>query len=229
MYYIPLFLETVKGLRPTMAGVGMIPISCTLLPVSVIVGGLITRFGRFRWAIWSGWVITVTSTGLLILLDAKTHTAAWVIIFLVVGLGHGLVLMSLNFCTQALADSRDNAHAAGMYTFFRTIGMCIGVSIGGTVFQNFFARHLAALDLPVAIAKDGEAFVLKLQRLSPSSERMAFILAFELTFRNVFEVLVGIAALAMIISLFIGHVSINKLQDSDNVAKGQTHLDKENV
>jgi predicted MFS family arabinose efflux permease len=158
MYYNPLFLESVKNFSPTIAGVGMIPISCTLLPVSVIVGRLITRFGRFRSAIWTRWVITVTATGLLILLDAKTHTAAWVIIFLVIGFGHGLLFMSLNTCTQALDDSRDNAHAAGMYTFFRITGNCIGVSIGGSVFQNFFAKHLETLDLPVAIAKDAEAF-----------------------------------------------------------------------
>jgi F0F1-type ATP synthase assembly protein I len=207
----------------------MIPTSCTLLPVSVIVGMLITRFGRFRWAIWTGWVITVIATGLLILLDAKTHTAAWVIIFLVMGFGHGLLLMSLNICTQALADSRDNPHAAGMYTFFRITGSCIGVSIGGTAFQNFFAKHLATLDLPVEIAKDAEAFVTKLQHFPSGSERTAYINAFELTFQNVFEVLVGIAALGMIISLFIGHTSMSKPRDSDDTVKHSGSSEEENV
>jgi predicted MFS family arabinose efflux permease len=229
MYYIPLFLESVKVFSPTRAGVDMIPISCTLLPVSVIVGGLISRFGRFRWAIWTGWVVTITATGLLILLDAKTHTAAWVIIFLVIGFGHGLLLMSLNICTQVFADPGDNAHAAGMYTFFRITGNCIGVSIGGTVFQNYLAKHLGKLDLPVAVAKDAEAFVTKLRHFPPGSERAAYIHAFELTFKNVFEVLVGIAALAGIISLFIGHASMTRPRGPDDMVKNSGSSEKENV
>lgn len=207
----------------------MIPISCTLLPVSVIVGGLISRFGRFRWAIWTGWVVTITATGLLILLDAKTHTAAWVIIFLVIGFGHGLLLMSLNICTQVFADPGDNAHAAGMYTFFRITGNCIGVSIGGTVFQNYLAKHLGKLDLPVAVAKDAEAFVTKLRHFPPGSERAAYIHVFELTFKNVFEVLVGIAALAGIISLFIGHASMTRPRGPDDMVKNSGSSEKENV
>ena len=43
-----------------------------------------TRFGRFRWAVWLGWLVTLGGTGLLILLDVTTKTYAWVLIFVVV-------------------------------------------------------------------------------------------------------------------------------------------------
>jgi Major Facilitator Superfamily len=220
LYYIPLFLETVKNLSPTLAGVGMIPITCALVPVSVIVGAMITRLGRFRWAIWTGWAFTITATGLLILLDQKIKTASWVILFIFVGLGHGLVLMSLNFCIQALADSRDVGYAAAMYTFLRTFGMCIGVAIGGTVFQNRLASHLADLKLPTEVAKNAEAFVSTLKSLPlQSTQRMAYTAAYGSSFKNMFEVLVGIASLGGILSLFIGHASMDKPLDSEHVFK----------
>jgi hypothetical protein len=220
LYYIPLFLETIKNLSPTLAGVGMMPITCALVPVSVIVGALITRLGRFRWAIWTGWTFTITATGLLILLDQKITTASWVVLFVFVGLGHGLVLMSLNFCIQALADTRDVGYAAAMYTFLRTFGMCIGVAIGGTVFQNRLAAHLAQLKLPTEVAKNAEAFVSTLKSLPlQSSQRMAFTLAYSSSFKNMFEVLVGIASLGGILSLFIGHASMDKPLESEHVFK----------
>ena len=137
--------------------------------------------------------------------------------------------MSLNICTQVLADPKDSPHAAGMYTFFRITGNCIGVSIGGTVFQNCFAQHLATFDVPIAIAKDAEAFITKLHHFPQHPERIAYIQALELTFKNVFEVLVGIATLAIIVSLFIGHASMSKPQDSDVMVKRSGSPEKENV
>ena len=45
--------------------------------------------------------------------------------------------MSLNFSIQAIA------YAAAMYTFTRTFGICIGVAVGGSVFQNELQNILA--------------------------------------------------------------------------------------
>jgi hypothetical protein len=162
--------------------------------------------------------LTILSTGLLILLDQQIKSAAWIILFVFVGFGHGLVLMSINFCLQALANSGDMGYAAAMYTFSRTFGMCIGVAIGGTVFQNRLATHLAQLGLPVNVATNAEAFVATLKSLPiQSPQRKAYSLVYNSSFRNVIEVLVGIAALGGILSLFIGHASMDRPLDSEHV------------
>ena len=219
LYYIPFFLETVKNLSPTMAGVGLLPITCALLPVSIIVGSLITKFGRFRWAIWSGWVITVGATGLLILLDVNRPALIWIHMFILVGLGHGLILMSLNFCIQALVDGKDVGYAAAMYTFLRTFGMCIGVAIGGTVFQNRLSVHLEKANLPVEVARSATAFVSTLKQIPPSAQKTAFVLAYSLSFRDLFQVLTGIAGLGAILSLCIKKASMDKYLESDHVMR----------
>lgn len=196
------------------------PLPGALLPTSVIVGRLITKFGRYRWAIWLGWAVTVAGTGLLILLDSDIQTYAWVLIFLVVGLGHGLILLSYNFCVQAMADTRNVAYAAGMYTFARTFGMCIGVAVGGTVFQNELKKHLRELQLPAAVADDAENFVAKLQALPKSSTQyLAYILAYVNSFKVVFEALTAIAGLAGLLSLFIQEHTMDKELDSEHVLR----------
>ena len=222
LYYLPIYLLSVRSLSPTLAGVGLMPITGALLPTSILVGALMTRLGRYTWAIWSGWALTLVATALLILLSTSTPTYGWALLFVPVGLGHGLVLMSLNFCVQALADTKDVAYAAAMYTFLRTFGMCVGVAVGGTVFQNRLLHHLVAspmhLPNPESVARDAEGFIAVLKALPVGSgERRGYEEAYAESFRNVFEVLTGVAALGGLASVFIGHASMDRELDSEHV------------
>jgi len=227
LYYLPIYLESAKGLNATLTGVGLMPITIALLPPSVVVGALITRSGRFRWAIWSGWATVIVSTALLIILSAKTPTYGWALLFIPIGLGHGLVLMSLNFGIQAMARERDGAYAAAMYTFLRTFGMCLGVAIGGTVFQNMLRTHLRNAGLNEDIARDAEAFITVLKHMDATRFPVEqYRQAYAASLRNVFEVLTGIAALGGVMSAFISHADMDRALDSEHVLAGE---EKKNV
>ncbi|KAL8980962.1 MAG: hypothetical protein Q9205_004113 [Flavoplaca limonia] len=125
-----------------------------MLPTSLVIGMLMSKSG----------------TGLLILLGVDTGVFTWVGIFLVVGLGHGLILMSLNFSGQAMADTQNMAYAAAMYVFTRMFGRCVEVAVGGTVFQNELKKQLDGLQLPTAVTKDAEKFVATLKALPKASK-----------------------------------------------------------
>ena len=218
LYYIPFYFEAVKSYSPTVTGLALMAITGVLLPSSVIVGRLMTRFGRFRWAVWSGWVVTTTGAGLLILLDADIKTYAWVLILLLVGLGHGLILMSLNLGIQAMAETWNAAYAVAMYAFTRTFGMCIGVAVGEAVFQNMFSKHLGDLQLPRAVASDAGGFVSRLKALPKTSmQYQAYTLAYSEGFKNVFEVLTAVAGLAGLLSLFIKKYTMDKEINSEHI------------
>lgn len=218
LYYIPFYLESVKGFSPTITGAALIPLTGAMIPTSVIVGRFITRSGRYLWAIWLGWAMSIAGTGLLILLNVGTRVYAWVLIFTVVGLGHGLVLMSLNFSIQAMSDTHNVAYAAAMYTFTRTFGMCIGVAVGGAVFQNELKKNLGELRLPTEVANDAENFVASLMALpKASAQYQAYILAYANSFKVLFEVLTAIAVLAALLSLLIKENTLDKELDSEHV------------
>jgi predicted MFS family arabinose efflux permease len=103
----------------------------------------------------------------LVLLDAQTITPLWVVIFAVFGIGNGMLLTSVNVGIQAVSRVEDAGRAAAMYAFMRTLGMSIGVAVGGTVFQNVMIKKLDELGLPEEIAHNSEAFVAIMARLSP--------------------------------------------------------------
>jgi predicted MFS family arabinose efflux permease len=101
------------------------------------------------------------------LLDAQTITPLWVVIFAVFGIGNGMLLTSVNVGIQAISRVEDAGRAAAMYAFMRTLGMSIGVAVGGTVFQNVMIKKLDELGLPHEIAHNSEAFVAIMARLKP--------------------------------------------------------------
>ncbi|EHY59287.1 MFS transporter L2 [Exophiala dermatitidis] len=110
LYYIPFFFESVRLDSPIRTGVSLLPVMLTLIPASVVVGSIITRLGHYRWAIWAGWTLGTLGTGLTILWDETTGLAARVIILVILGLGHGLLLNSLNTASQAVAGDSGASH-----------------------------------------------------------------------------------------------------------------------
>ena len=64
------------------------------------------------------------------------------VIFMMVGLGLGILYSAQAFATQASASNADLPFSAGMYAFFRSLGQCVGVAVGGVTFQNAFKHEI---------------------------------------------------------------------------------------
>ncbi|EXJ84689.1 hypothetical protein A1O3_05359 [Capronia epimyces CBS 606.96] len=210
LYYIPFFFESAKLSSPLRTGVCLLPVMLTLIPASVLVGSVITRTARYRWAIWAGWTLTTLATGPTILWDVDTSPAVWVVILVMLGLGHGLLLNALNTASQAVSVAGHEGAAVAMYAFLRSFGMAVGVGIGGSVFQNVMKRRLVALHLDPDIARNAEAYIAVLHDTHPSPHRSAILNAYVHGFRGVFAVFCALAALALLVGLFIRHHDINK-------------------
>jgi len=165
LYYVPFYFTAVRFVTPTQAGLDVFPVTCFLLPGSIVVSIIISRVGRFRWAVWAGWVISCVGCGLFELFEEDTPTAVWAVILAIFGIGQGILLTSVSVGIQAISRIEDAGRAAAMYAFMRTLGMSIGVAVGGTAFQNVMSGKLRELGLPESIAKDSEAFVKAMETM----------------------------------------------------------------
>ena len=218
LYYAPFYFMAVHFATATKAGINIFPVTCFLLPSSAIVSVLITYLGRFRWALYLGWTITTLGSGLAILMAVRgenTKTAEWVGIFIVFGLGNGIVLTSVNFAIQSIARGEDCARAASMYAFFRTLGMTIGVAVGGTVFQNMMSYKLEQLSQPTSIAHHAESFITRLKTYRRDDPTRHDILeAYDYGFQGVFMVMTVISAVGLLSSLVVRRHSMDKILES---------------
>ncbi|KIV91704.1 hypothetical protein PV10_06217 [Exophiala mesophila] len=213
LYYQPLYFEAVKGYRPVIAGVALFPSTFTVAPMSVVTGILITKTGRYRWAIWLGWALTTLGLGLLVILDVDTKIQQWIFICLVGGIGMGILFPALQFQLQAASTNKDMAFAVALFVFFRCFGQALGVAIGGVIFQNEMASNLRAYpiwaDQANELARDAAALVEVIQHTSMADGKFELQQAYTDSLRTVYIVLTAVAGVSTISSLFIKRYSLN--------------------
>ncbi|KAK1831048.1 major facilitator superfamily domain-containing protein, partial [Podospora conica] len=215
LYYVPFYFTAVHFVTPTQAGLDIFPVTCLLLPGSIVISILTTRTGRFRWALWIGWAISSLSCGLLLLFDENTPTPVWAVVLAIFGIGMGMLLTSINVGIQAISSIQDAGRAAAMYAFMRTLGMSIGVAIGGTTFQNVMSQKLRKLGLPESIAHDSEAYVVEMARMDPADPvRIGSLQAYVHGFHGVYWVVAGISIVGFVISFGIKRHTMDKILES---------------
>jgi hypothetical protein len=208
-YYLVIYLMACKLYSPILAGTGLLPFAVTVVPVSALTGLTITRLGRYRWAIWSGWVVSVLGLGLLVLLDVSTHPAAWVVIFMCAGAGQGLLLIGHSVAIQASCRAADASHAVGMYSYNRSLGLCMGVILGTTVFQNFLRIRLEHVGLPATIATEFEGYIPLLRKMADEDPlKLGLQQAYAWASKMLFATSTGIGFVGFLLSLMVGDYTL---------------------
>lgn len=222
LYYLPFYFMSIRASSPTRAGIELFPALFLLLPGSVVVATLTTRLGAFRWAIWSGWLMTTLGAGLLLLLDVNTKYYIIAIALGVLGIGFGEVITSMNTAIQAISKVKDASMAACMYAFMRSLGAPLGVAICGTIFQNAMSSRLTSHGLPESIAHDSERYIYVLRTMEDEVKKAAILDSYSHGFRAVFVFLTCISASAFAASLFVKHFSMDKELQSKFTARPQS-------
>ncbi len=207
LYYMPLYYEAVKGYSPIIAGVALFPDTFTVAPLAVVTGLLITKTGRYRWAVWSGWVLTVFGIGLNILLDVNTSVPAWIFLTIISGVGLGILFPSMQFSLQAATKPKDIGFAVAMFSFFRSFGQAIGVAIGGVIFQNQMEKKLTSYPQFASqaseLAKNAAALVQIIKATPEGQDKLDLRTAYVDSVRLIYIILCALATVALIASLFI--------------------------
>ncbi|KAK4207789.1 putative major facilitator superfamily transporter [Rhypophila decipiens] len=221
LYYLPFYLSSVKAMKPSITGVYIMALSVIMIPLGVITGIAITRRGTYLWAIWLGFGFLVLENGLLLYLDQNKNLVEHFFILMILAVGDGFLMVSLNIATQATTATCDAVSAVNMFTFLRQLGICIGVGVGGTVFNNFLLHALERKGFPdeVAhlIAENSEAFVASLNKMPDMGmEKADITAAYVEGFRGIWYLLLSVAAVSLALSFFIRHHSIDKGLESSH-------------
>lgn len=213
LYYQPLYFEAVKEYKPVVAGVALFPATFTVAPLAVVTGFMITKTGRWRWAIWSGWAVSTLGLGLLTLLKVDTKIPQWIFIDLVSGVGLGILFPSLQFQLQAATSQKDMAFAVALFVFFRSFGQALGVAIGGVIFQNEMVNKLQAyprfVEQASELAKDAAALVEIIRHTSIEDGKLDLQTAYTDSLRTVYIFITALAAVAFVVSFFIKGYDLN--------------------
>jgi EmrB/QacA subfamily drug resistance transporter len=141
--FLPIFLQVVHGISPTLSGVHLLPMMAGLLVTSILSGRLITRTGHYKLYPILGTAVMIVGLFLLSRMTEHTSTLVMSCYFCVLGLGLGSVMQVLVIAVQNAVDYEDLGAATSGASFFRSIGGSFGVAVFGSIFANRLAAHTA--------------------------------------------------------------------------------------
>ena len=161
---LPVYLQVVKGLDPTSAGLHLTPMMLGVFVSSITSGQIISRIGRYRMFPICGTALMTIALFLLSRLDVETPALTASAYMLVLGLGLGMVMQILVMAVQNAVAYEQLGVATSGTTLFRSIGGSVGAALFGGIFayaleeniRNVLPDAAAALRDPAAIAALGE-------------------------------------------------------------------------
>ncbi|GAA3152591.1 MFS transporter [Nonomuraea roseoviolacea] len=150
--YLPLYLQAVHGVSPTLSGVHLLPMMAGMLTMSVISGQIISRTGKYRFLPIAGTALAAVGLLMLSTLTERSSLTTMGVELLVLGMGLGMTMQVLVIIVQNAVDFKDLGVATSGATFFRSIGGAFGVASLGSVFaarlNEDLSRVLARTRLP---------------------------------------------------------------------------------
>ncbi|KAK3112558.1 hypothetical protein LTR53_011051 [Teratosphaeriaceae sp. CCFEE 6253] len=219
LYYMPIYFEAVKGATPIHAAVDLFAGTCTVAPAAVVVGALIGKLGVYRWAIWAGWVLVLVGMAARVVFHVRAPTAVWVVVNLLSGLGFGFLYPSLSFAVQASVPNKDQAWGVSLLGFFRSAGQCIGVAVGGAIFQNQMKKEILGHPSISAFADEWSAeassLVEVLKHMAAGQAKEDLLESYADAIITVWIVMTALAAVALISSLWTQHYDLDRPLETD--------------
>jgi EmrB/QacA subfamily drug resistance transporter len=213
--FLPLFLQVVKGIDPTVSGLQMLPMSLGLMAASMVTGRLIASWGRYKVFPVVGTGLMTVGVGLFSLLTPDVSTVRLGLSMFVFGVGMGMVMPVLTLSVQNAVEQRDLGAATSGVTFFRSIGGSFGTAVFGTIFANVLSGKLAHLmgghALPAGVS--GSDVSPKVIASLPAALRTGFIQSYADSLQVVFAVAVPIAFLGFLTAWLLPELRMRRTSD----------------
>lgn len=199
----PVYLQVVKGLDPTQAGLHMTPMMFGVFVSSFTSGQIISRIGRYKMFPVVGTALMTVALGLLTTLSSETSAATASGYLLLLGVGLGMVMQILVMAVQNAVPYEKLGVATSGTTLFRSIGGSVGAALFGGIFAFALQGHIDA-----ALPDIGR--VLNPEEIARLAEpvRSAYLDEFVQALHPVFETAAVLAFVAFLLTLAIREVPL---------------------
>jgi len=152
--FLSQYMQLSRGATPTQAGLMTIPMIAGLLLSSVIIGALITRFGKWKMYLILGGVLLIAGSYTLSTIHYDTNFVLVSLYMFLLGAGVGMTMQNLVLVVQNTTEPAQMGVASSGVTFFRSLGGTIGVSVMGAALA---ARVSSLMTSDDVMAKLGAA------------------------------------------------------------------------
>ncbi len=140
--FLAQYFQLARGATPTESGLMTIPMIIGQMGASIIIGQLVSRFGK-----WKGWMVTgsilaTIGVSLMATLRYDTPFTLVAVYMFVLGAGLGMVMQNLTLIVQNDTAPQQLGAASSNVNFFRTIAGTIGVTVMGSLLSTSVADFM---------------------------------------------------------------------------------------
>ena len=208
--YFALFLQTVTGLPPALAGLLFLPSSVGSLVASVGTGYLVAQTGRYK-----PYPIAAMALGIVVLLFFTTVTAATPVWVIGVGMfffsaSMGLQMQTLMVAVQAAAPRKDVGAATGTLTLARMIGASLGLAANGGILTAGLVRGQEGISPETLAVMPGPMKEMTPSVIAtlPAAAAHEVVTVFTSAFSMVYYTGAGLFALGLVFALAMKNVKL---------------------
>lgn len=142
---LPMYLQLVKGLTPTQAGLMMITFTLGILTGSITAGRTISASGTYRIFPIMGTAI-LTGSAVVMGLSLGADTELWVpgLIAVFFGMGLGFCMQPLTLAMQVSVPPKDMGVGTSSAAFFRSMGGAVGTAVFISMLFSMAADKIAS-------------------------------------------------------------------------------------
>ncbi len=235
--YLPIYLQIVKRVSPTVSGLRLLPMLGGMLFTSILSGQLISRWGRYKVFPIGGTAITAVGLFLLSRMGLDTPALTVSLYLLTLGLGIGMVQQVLIIAVQNAVQYRYLGTATSGVTFFRSIGGVFGVAVFGEIFARSLlvnmARYMPSAGMPPGF--DPQTVMAHPNALTnlPPAALQGYLLAYSHSLQTVFTSAVPFAAGAFLLTWLLKEQPLREssraLAAEENIPPPQSRTSLEEI
>jgi EmrB/QacA subfamily drug resistance transporter len=234
--YLSQYMQLARGASPTEAGLLTIPMIAGLLIASIVVGALITRFGKWKSFLIVGAALLIAGSFLLSTIHYDTSFVLVGIYMFLLGAGVGMTMQNLVLIVQNTAEPTELGVASSGVAFFRSVGGTVGVSVMGATVAASVTSLLSDRkeELGAAIASlgpDGAAVADTLQSGAlpqvsalPEVVRVIFEDVYATSIAHAFLIAVPVAVLSLVAIVFLPNRPLTRMTTAERIAASEADL-----
>jgi EmrB/QacA subfamily drug resistance transporter len=130
MITLPLIIQVVYGVSPTMTGFMMLPMVLGMMSATITAGRVTAKTGKYRFFFNTG-TATLFFGYLYMVLFLEADIPLWIVAIgmVLVGLGLGQLMQTTMVASQNAVEAKDIGVATSSATFFRQMGGTMGVAV----------------------------------------------------------------------------------------------------
>jgi hypothetical protein len=206
MYYLPLYLQAVKGSSPTKSGIQILPLMLSTVLTSIVGGIMVTILGYYTPILIFAAALMTVGYGLITTWSVDSPFREWFGYQIPAGLGAGFGFNLPLVAVQTALPMADIPQGTVLLMFCQSLGGALFIAVGQSVFSNGLvtgtAKYIPDLNPQLLINTGATAIRSMLQEQGRENELRQAIEAYVYALKDCYRVSLAVAGVSFFAACF---------------------------